>query len=146
MDPIPQHVSSGTVLGGGGFEDGEVLCAYYDNQGLIDIIYYVAKIMTPATSQTENQTEVVFTRDGKKMWTKYVIPSHKAETSEIELGMLVFRHVWADRNKISADNYREQYWQLKRVISTDELIKGVVEVEGKMSHVKWLRITDQPGE
>ena len=139
---IAKHVP-GTVMGGGGFKSGEVLCAYYDNRGLKDNTYYVAKVVTPATPQTKNQAEVIFVSDGKQMWTKYVIPSHNADKSEIKLGTMVFRHVWANSDDISAESYRKKYWRLQRVSSTDEIFKGVVEVEGKKSHVKWLRIPEQ---
>ena len=80
------------------------------------------------------------------MWTKYVIPSHTASKEEIKLGMIVFRHTWAGNEDITAENYRKRYWLLGRMSSTDELFKGVVEVQGNKSHVKWLRIPDQPIE
>lgn len=143
LSSISKHVPTGTVMGGDGFKSDEVLCAYRENQGLKDNTYYVAKVVTPATPQTKNQAEVIFVADGKKMWTQYVIPSHKADKSEIKLGTMVFRHVWANSDDISADSYRKQYWRLQRVSSTDEIFKGVVEVEGKKSHIKWLRIPDQ---
>jgi len=136
----------GTVIAGDGFKEGEVLCAYYEGRGLLDNTYNVAKVVTPASPQTKNQAEVIFIRDGKKKWTKYVIPSHKATKEEMKLGAIVLRHVWASSEDISAESYRKQYWQLGRVSSTDELFKGVVEVKGKKCNVKWLRIPDKPIE
>ena len=143
---ITSTIPTGTVIGGGGFKKGEVLCASHESRGLLDNTYYVAKVVTPATAGTKNQAEVIFVHNGKQMWTKYVIPSHKASKEEIKLGMIVFRHVWASGEDISAESYRKQYWSLGRVSSTDELFKGVIEVRGDKSHVKWLRIPDQPIE
>lgn len=143
---ITSQIPTGTVIGGGGFKKGEVLCASNESRGLLDNSYYVAKVVTPATAGTKNQAEVIFVQDGKKMWTKYVIPSHKASKEEVKLDGIVFRHTWASGEDISAESYRKQYWALGRVSSTDELFKGVVEVQGKKSHVKWLRIPDQPVE
>jgi len=62
-----------------------------------------------ACSSTKNQAEAIFVSNGKKMWTKYVIPSHKASKEEIKLGMIVFRHDWTGSEDISADSYRKQY-------------------------------------
>lgn len=143
---ITSKIPTGTIIGGGGFKKGEVLCASHESRGLLDNYYYVAKVVTPATAGTKNQAEVIFVHNGKKMWTKYLIPSHKATKEEIKLGMIVFRHTWASGEDISADSYRKQDWKLGRVSSTDELFKGVVEVRGEKSHVKWLRIPDQPIE
>jgi len=143
---ITSQIPTGTVIGGGGFKKGEVLCASHESRGLLDNAYYVAKIVTPATAGTKNQAEVIFVYNGKKMWTTYVIPSHKASKEEIKLGGIVFKHAWAGNEDISAENYRKRYWGLGRVSSTDELFKGVVEVQGNKSLVKWLRIPDQPVE
>lgn len=143
VSSISKRVPTGTLTGGVGFKKDEVLCGYYDNRGLLDNTYHVAKVMTPASSLTKNQAEVIFVHDAKKKWTKYVIASHKAEKSELKLGMLVLRHVWASSEDIRAEGYRKQYWSLQRISSIDELFKGVVEVKGKKSHVKWLRIPDQ---
>ena len=143
LDVISKRIPTGTLTGGVDFKKDEVLCGYYDDRGLLDNTYHAAKIMTPASSLTKNQAEVIFVRDGKKKWTKYVIPSHKAEKTELKLGVLVLRHAWASSEDIRAEGYRKQYWSLQRISSTDELFKGVVEVEGQKSHIKWLRIPDQ---
>jgi len=60
--------------------------------------------------------------------------------------MILFRHTWTRGEDISAESSRKQNWTLGRVSSTDELFKGAVEVQGNKSHVKWLRIPDQPIE
>jgi len=140
---ITSKIPTGAVIGGGGFLQGEVLCATHESRGLLDNTYYVAKVVTPASSGTKNQAEVILVHNGEKMWTKYVIPSHAASKDEIKLGIILFRHTWANSEDVSADSYRKQNWRLGRVSSTDELFKGVVEVQGDKSHVKWLRISDQ---
>jgi hypothetical protein len=140
---ITSKIPTGAVIGGGGFLKGEVLCATHESRGLLDNTYYVAKVVTPASAATKNQAEVILVSNGKKMWTRYVIPSHAASKEEIKLGMILFKHVWAGSEDISAESYRKQDWRLGRVSSTDELFKGVVEVQGDKSRVKWLRIPDQ---
>jgi hypothetical protein len=144
---LPRKVSPpSTVIAGDGFKEGEVLCAIHEGRDLLENTYYVAKVVNPASPQTRNQAEVIFVHNGKQMWTKYVIPSHKATKEEIKLGTIVLRHVWASGEDISAESYRKQYWQFGRVSSTDDLFKGVVEVKGQKSNVKWLRIPDKPIE
>lgn len=143
---IQKYVPTGTITGETNFKKGEVLCAYYEDRSLLDNRYSAAKVMTPASSQTKNQAEVIFVTDGKKKWAKYVIPSHKADKSELKIGKLVLRHQSAYKEEISAEVYRKSFWAIKRISSIDELFKGVVEVAGMKSHIKWLRIPDQPLE
>jgi len=135
-----------TPVTGLDFKKGEVLCSYYEGRPLADNTYYTAKILTPSSAATKNQAEVLFVGTGKKAWSQFVVPSHKASEKDLKLGMLVLFHVWANSDKISADNYRKQYWEFGRISSTDELFKGKVEVNGKSKFVKWLRISDQPVE
>lgn len=138
--------AKGTPVTGLDFKKGEVLCSSREGRSLVDNTYYTAKIMTPASSATKNQAEVLFVGSGEKAWSEFVIPSHKASEKALKLGMLVLYHTWAHGDKISADDYRKQYWQFGRISSTDELFKGKVEVNGKSKFVKWLRIPDQPVE
>ena len=135
-----------TPVTGLDFKKGEVLCSYKEGKSLADNIYYTAKILTPASAATKNQAEVLFVGTGKKAWSEFVVPSHKASEKELKLGMLVLFHIGAIRDNISADNYRKQYWKFGRISSTDELFKGKLEVNGKSMFVKWLRISDQPVE
>ena len=136
----------GSTVGGIDFKKGEVLSSYREGKSLADNTYYTAKILTPASAATKNQAEVLFVGSGKKAWSEFVVPSHKASEKELKLGMLVLFHVWATGDKISADDYRKEYWKFGRISSTDELFKGKVEVNGKSMFVKWLRISDQPVE
>ncbi len=135
-----------TPITGVNFKKDEVLCAYYEGKFLADNTYYAAKILTPASEATKKQAEVIFSGSGKKAWSQFVIPSHKADENELQLGMLVLFHVWATRDNIDTDGYRKQYWSFGRISSTDELFKGKVEVNGNSVFVKWLRISDQPVE
>jgi len=141
---INKKVPAGTVMGGVDFKSGEVLCASYENKGLKDNEYRVATVATSASPQTNNQAEVIFIRDGEKKWTHYVIPSHKADKSEITLGRIVFRpYHHANADEMETDQYRKNQWYLQRVTSVDEIFKGIVEVDGRNSNIKWLRIPDQ---
>ena len=135
-----------TPVTGVDYKKGEVLCSYYEGRSLADNTYYTAKVLTPASDATKNQAEVIFVGSGKKAWSQFVIPSHKANDKELQLGMLVLFHVWANGDNIDADAYRKQYWSFGRISSTDELFKGKVEVNGKSMFVKWLRVSDQPVE
>lgn len=135
-----------TPVTGVDYKKGEVLCSYYEGRSLVDNTYYTAKVLTPASDATKNQAEVIFVGSGKKAWSQFVIPSHKANDKELQLGMLVLFHVWANRDNIDDDAYRKQYWSFGRISSIDELFKGKVEVNGKSMFVKWLRISDQPVE
>jgi len=138
---VSEHMPSGTVTAKGSqFKRGEVLCANRIGTDIMRTSFYVAKILTPASSMTKNQAEVLFINNAKKMWTDRVLPSHKASKSEIKLGRIVFVHTWAHSEKISGDNYRKQVWYLKRISSTDELFKGMIEAGGKKVRIKWLRI------
>ncbi len=136
----------GSTAGGIDFKKGEVLCSYKDGKSLVDNTYYTAKILTSASVATKNQAEVLFVRTGKKAWSEFVVPSHKADKNDMKLSRLVLFHVSAHLDNITADHYRKEYWQFGRISSTDELFKGKVEVNGKSMFVKWLRISDQPVE
>ncbi len=135
-----------TPVTGLDFKKGEVLCSYSEGRSLVESTYYVAKILTPASSATKNQAEVLFVGSGKKAWSEFVVPSHKASEKKLKLGMLVLHHTWATSDQMSADDYRKEYWRFGRISSTDELFKGKVEVNGKSMFVKWLRVPDKPVE
>ncbi len=142
-DKVPLEGTSEISLD---FKSNEVLCSYYEGRTLTKNIYYTAKILTPATAATKNNAEVIFVRNGKKAWSRYVIPSHKASKAEMKLGKMVLYHVWANSENISADSYRKQYWRFGRISSTDDLFKDKVEVSGKSVYVKWLRMPNRPVE
>ncbi len=135
-----------TPVTGIDFKVDEVLCSSKEGKSLVDNTYYTARILTPASAATKNQAEVLFVGSGKKAWSQFVIPSHKADEKELQLGMLVLYHVSAVSDNMDADYYRKYYWYVGRISSTDELFKGKVEVNGKSMFVKWLRVSDQPVE
>jgi hypothetical protein len=124
------------------FRDGEVLCASYERESMMDNRYYLAKILTQPSASTKNQAEVLFVNSGEKMWSPFVIPSHKASKSDMELGKIVLYHNWASSEEVSAEAYRKESWYLGRISSTDDLFKDMVEVNGKGKYIKWLRIPE----
>lgn len=128
------------------FREGEVLCSWFDNYLMIDNRYFVAKILTQPSADTKNQAEVLFIKDGEQKWSKYVIPSHKADKSEMELGKIVLFHNWASSEDFTQEQYRKESWHLGRISSTDDLFKDMVEVKGAAVYVKWLRIPEVPIE
>lgn len=146
---IASSVSSGVpakTVAVADFKDGEVLCATDEGDPLLDNTYYAAKILTPASAATKNQAEALLVSDGKKLWTEFVIPSHKAAKEELQLGKLVLYHVWASSENISPEDYRLHGWYIGRITNTDELFKNLVEVGGDRKYIKWIRIPDQPLE
>jgi hypothetical protein len=128
------------VSGGIDFKKGEVLCAYNDTS-MTKANYYAAKVLTPASSATKNQAKVLFL-NGKEKWTSYVIPSHKASKTEMQLSKYVLYSSYARYEDVSQDHYRKTNWYLGKITSTDELYKNMVEVKGKKYYVKWLRIPE----
>ena len=140
---IASSIPASTLTGGVDFKKGEVLCAWYENTSLMENSYYAGKILTPATPATKNQAEVLFL-NGKQKWVKIVLPSHKADKSELRLNRVVLYHGSGHREEISQDSYRKGTWRIGRVTSTDELFKGVVEIKGRKYQVKWTRITNKP--
>ncbi len=137
---IPTDSVASAVSGGVDFKNGEVLCAY-NNTSMTKSNYRAGKILTPASPATKNQAKILFL-DGKEIWTSYVIPSHKASKTEMQLSKYVLYTVYSANEDISEDNYRKSTWYLGKITSTDELFKDMVEVKGRKYYVKWLRIPD----
>jgi hypothetical protein len=137
---IPTESVTTAVSGGVDFKSGEVLCARYD-RSMTDNTYNVAKILTQASPATKNQAQALFL-DGKENWTSYVIPSHKASKSELQLSKYVLFHSYAMHEEISQEDYRKANWYLGRITSTDELFKDIIEIKGHKYRVKWIRIPE----
>ncbi len=128
------------------FRDGEVLCASYDNESMMDNRYWVSKILTQPSASTNNQAEVLFIRSGDKMWSPFVIPSHKASKSDMELGKIVLYSDKYDWEDLDAEAYRKGSWYMGRISSTEDLFKDMVEVNGRSMYIQWLRIPEVPVE
>ncbi len=109
----------------------------------MDADFLAAKVLTPASAATKNQAEVIFV-DGKKAWTMFVLPSHKASNAELKVGVAVLFNTWAGTQNLSADDYRQGRWFFGNVTSVDELFKGIVEVKGDKKYIKNIRIPNQP--
>ncbi len=136
--------TAGAVMAGeADFRSGEVLCAVSDQDNVLEASFAVAKVLTPASAATKNQAEVIFL-DGKKAWTKFVLPTHRATNAEIKVGAPILFNQWASSEKLSADDYRQGRWYFGNVTSVDELFKGVVEVKGDKKYVRNCRFPDQP--
>ncbi|MDY6934664.1 MAG: hypothetical protein SVZ03_10650 [Spirochaetota bacterium] len=143
MKGLASNIPATTSIGGVDFKRGEVLCGWYEDSSLMNNSYYAAKILTPATPATKNQAEVLFVK-GEKKWIKTVLPSHKAQKSELGLNKIVLFHGYGYRKDMKQDLYRKGSWRLGRITSTDELFKGIVEIKGKKYNIKWIRVTNQP--
>lgn len=123
------------------FKADEVLVANGD--AMMDPPYRLARVLKAASEATKNQAQVVYVRDGSKEWARYVVPSHKANKKELEVGAVVFYPGgWAEYEQMSAEDYRKTDWRLGRVTSTDDLFKGLVEVSGENYYTQWLRIPE----
>ena len=127
------------------FKTNEVLCADGTDRDALSMHYRVATVLTPASAATKNQAEVLFVANGKKAWTTFVVPSHKATKAELTVGKLVY-HIsgWSDANAkdVSVEDYRQSYWQLARITSVDELFKNRIEVSGAKYDPELIRIPD----
>lgn len=127
------------------FKSGETLASDGVESDPVGMWYKVAKVTTPASPATKNQAEVLFVDNGKKEWSSFVIPSHKAKKEELAVGKLVFvlnGYTNRDAKGISADTYRQNGWTLARITSVDELFKSRVEVGGESYDPGLVRIPD----
>lgn len=131
------------------FKSGEVLCSIGTDEDPTDMHFAVAKVMTPASDATKNQAEVLWIDGGKKEWSSFVVPSHKAQKAELTIGKLVFHlNGWSEyeEKNVSAENYRQSHWKLGRVTSLDEMFKNFVEIDGTKYDWRLVRIADIPLE
>lgn len=126
------------------FQSGEVL-ASSDSGAMMDCGYDVAKVLTPASAATRNQTEVVYIQDGRKAWANYVVNSRKAASSDFVVGAtLFFLPGWDGYDEISADSYRKDGWQLGTVTSVQDLFKNRVEIDGNSFNINYVRVPTDP--
>ncbi|MFO7781322.1 MAG: hypothetical protein R6W94_06800 [Spirochaetia bacterium] len=125
------------------FRSGEQLCSYTERDTVTANSYKAAKIITPPSEATQNQAEVLFA-DGDKMWTRFVLRTHKPSKAELSVGdMVLYMPHFSDDEEVTAEHYRKQRWEFGRVTSTDELFKDMVEVDGEPLRIKWLRVPDE---
>jgi hypothetical protein len=127
------------------FKSNEVLCAVGTGQNAVEMTYKVATVLTQASPATKNQAEVLYVDNGKKDWSSYVIPSHKATKAELTVGRLVY-HIYGysntDAKDVTAQNYRQSAWVLARITSVDELFKNRIEVGGIKYDPGLIRVPD----
>jgi hypothetical protein len=146
VSTISTTVSKGAAVGGTtpqgaiDFRKDEVLCSVSGDKEKKDARYLPAVILTPPSSSTQNQAEVLYP-DGKKEWTYVVLQSRKAKESDLSLGAeILYMYHQSDDEDMSQEKYRNNEWLFGTVTSADELFKGVVEVDGRPMLVKWIRI------
>jgi hypothetical protein len=126
------------------FKKDEVLCLFEQDDPLTGR-YYVGRVLTSASPATKNQAEVIYVEDGKKGWSAKVVPSHKADKPDFDVGKLVlYPSGWPNHEKISQDDYRFASWKPGHVTNNDELFKGLIEVDGDKYYAKYLRVPDAP--
>jgi hypothetical protein len=127
------------------FRSDEALCSW-EATTMLDSEYWVAKILTPASSATKNEAEVVYIEDGTKAWAKWVIPTRKATKADMVLGSMVFAIAGFRKNedKLTAEEYRKARWYLGRISSVDELFKNRIEVNGESCNWEFIRIPLTP--
>jgi len=140
MPSVGGIVSQGVETGVADFRSDEVLSTTIEG-AMLDGQYYLAKVMTPASDATKNQSQVLFVGDGSKAWVQWVIPSRKAVKADFAVGAVVLYPAgWAGYTTISAEEYRANQWKLGRVTSTDELFKDMVEIAGESYSWKMIRV------
>lgn len=135
-------VAGAVMAGEADFRSDEVLCAINETNQVLEASFQVAKILTPASAATKNQAEVIFL-NGKKAWTNFVVPSHRATNAEIKVGAPLLYNQWAGTEKLSVDDYRQGTWHWGNVTSVDEMFKGIVEVKGDKLYIKNCRFPNQ---
>jgi hypothetical protein len=133
---VPQSMQTAVA----DFRSDEVLSTTIEGP-MMDGQYYIAKVLTPASDATKNQSQVLFVGDGSKAWVQWIIPSRKAEKADFAVGAVVlYPSGWAGYTTISAEEYRANQWRLGRVTSIDEMFKDLVEVAGESYSWKMLRV------
>jgi hypothetical protein len=121
------------------FSSDEILSAAGEGS-MMEGRYHLAKVITPASSATKNQSQVLLVSDGSKSWVDWIIPSRKAEKADFTIGAVLFYpEGWAGFPNISGAEYRANNWRLGRVTSTDDLFKNIVEIAGESYAVKMIR-------
>lgn len=135
-----------TTAAGVDLRSDEMLCSYTDKDPVTENSFKAAKVLTPPSSSTQNQAEVLFA-DGQKMWTRYALMTHRAAKTELRVGeMVLYMPHYSDDEQVSAETYRDMPWVFGTVTSTDALFKEMVEVNGEELYLKWLRVPDEPVE
>jgi predicted small secreted protein len=132
---------AGSVSGAVDFQSGEVLCSE-DNAIEVGTRFAVARVLTPASSATKNQAEIIWVDNGKKEWVNFVVNSRKASKADMVVGANVFVcHSW---DKMDSEQYRKDTWYFGAITSTDNLYKGRVEVGSDSYVVDYIRIPTDP--
>ncbi len=127
------------------FKSGEVLASDGTGNDVTGMTYYVGKVLTPASDATKKQAEVLFVGSGAKAWASFVIPSHKAQKTELTVGRLVFvlsNYRDSEAKDVDLKEYRQSRWDLGRITSLDEMFKNRVEIDGIKYHPGLVRIAD----
>jgi hypothetical protein len=121
------------------FKADEILSTT-DEGKMMDNRYWLARVLTPASSATKNQSEVLFVGDGSKAWSPWIITSRKSVKEDFKVGaILLVPGGWDDHDNVSGESYRRADWYLRRVTSTDDLFKNRVSVGGYSFNVAYLR-------
>ncbi|OHD15138.1 MAG: hypothetical protein A2Z96_01475 [Spirochaetes bacterium GWB1_48_6] len=123
------------------FKNGEILVTLDGEKK--GATYYTAKVLTPPSTATKNQAEVVFIHDGSTAWANFLTNSHKATQEELKIGKeVLFMSYTEGDDSVDGDSYRKYPWYIGRVTSLDFLYKGQVEVNGRLFALKLLRIAE----
>ena len=125
------------------FPSGEAPCSVMEGKSVIEGRSQAGRVLTAADSSTGGQSEVLFV-EGDKKWVDHVLPTHKTRKDELALGEYVL-YLWgqSDEEELSERAYRTGRWYFGRVTSLDHLYKDMVEVEGELYYIKWLRSPDE---
>lgn len=134
-----ENLTSGSV----DFKSGEVLCNSNGSADLMEGTYYLAKVLKAPTAATKNQAQVIYVNGGKTDWTNSVLTSRKATNADMEVGKVVFYFQNAIYGDCDQNTYRQAAWYLGRITNTDEMFKGLVEINGEKMFAKWIRVPDK---
>jgi hypothetical protein len=126
---------------------------YQDDWWVAD--FHPAEIITQASAETKGEYQVIAVRGsgatpkGAKYWSRHLVfKSHPAKKDELKPGMVVlFTH---STEPLSDEQLQSRVWWRARIVKTDELYKGLVEIEYEKPglvgpvHIKNLRVCDNP--
>ncbi len=134
----------GTVGAAVDFQSGDIL-AGRGAGSMLDADWGVARVLTAASTATKNQAEILWASNGQKEWVNYAVQSRKAVKADFAVGAAVFANTYIGvHEKTDQDTYRKGNWFLGRVTSTENLFKGLIEINGDDYYADFCRIPLDP--
>jgi uncharacterized lipoprotein YehR (DUF1307 family) len=129
----------------------EVLAAYLWEDSFYGTEFFPAKVVTIASEETKGEYEVELKYENQmvKHWTENIVfKSHPAKKEELKVGMVIL-YTGGDDQPQSEETLKYAKWGRGVILSTDELHKDIVELQGGeykrqyKRHLTAIRIIDE---